>query len=80
MFGIIVTTLDWKMTVFSTTYFPTSSYPVFVFLQNNHGCLSVMQFLQYKNLCKAVSKTHRGKEVESRPKAVGREHYSISRE
>ena len=65
MFSIIVITLDWKVTVFGTTYFPASSYPVFVFLQNNHGCLSVMQSLQYKNLCKAVSKQ---REVESRPK------------
>ena len=48
--------LEWKVTVFSTIYFPASSYPVFVFVsvQNNHGCLSVMQSLQYKILCKAV--------------------------
>ena len=62
MFGIIVITLDQKVTVFGTTYFPASSYPVFVFLQNNHGCFSVMQSLQYKNLCKAVSR-HRMKET-----------------
>ena len=49
--------LEQKVTVFSTIYFPASSYPVFVFfifVQNNHGCLSVMQSLQYKVLCKAV--------------------------
>ena len=48
--------LEWKVTVFSDIYFPASSYPVFVFVfvQNNHGCLSVMQSLQYKSLCKAV--------------------------
>ena len=46
--------LEWKVTVFSTIYFPASSYPVFVFVQNNHGCLSVMQSLQYKILCKDV--------------------------
>ena len=37
--------LEWKVTVFSTIYFPASSYPVFVFVQNNHGCLSVVQSL-----------------------------------
>ena len=52
---IIEGTLDQKLSVFSPIYFPASSYPVFVFLSNNHGCLSVMQSLQYKNLCKAVS-------------------------
>ena len=46
--------LEWKVTVFSTVYFPVPSYPVFVFMQNNLGCLSVMQSLQYKILCKAV--------------------------
>ena len=49
--------LEQKVTVFTCTiYFPASSYPVFVFVfvQNNHGCLSVMQSLQYKTLCKAV--------------------------
>ena len=46
--------LEWKVTVFSTIYFPASSYPVFVFAQNKHGCLSVMQSLQYTILCKAV--------------------------
>ena len=46
--------LEWKVTVFSAIYFPASSYPVFVFVQNNHGCLSVMKSLQYKILCKAV--------------------------
>ena len=45
-----------KVTVFSAIYFPASSYPVFVFVfvQNNHGYLSVKQSLQYKILCKAV--------------------------
>ena len=47
--------LEQKATVFSAIYFPASSYPVFVFVQNNCGCLSVMQSLQYKILCKAVS-------------------------
>ena len=46
--------LEWKVTVFSAIYFPASSYPVFVFVQNNHGCLSVMQSLQYKALSKAA--------------------------
>ena len=79
MFSIIVITLNQKVTVFGTTYFPASSYPVFVFLQNNHGCLSVMQSLQYKNLCKAVSKnTHREREStdqsrQRQTKAVGKE-------
>ena len=46
------------MTVFHPIYFPASSYPVFVFdfVKNNHGCLGVMQSLQYKNLSKAVLK------------------------
>ena len=46
------------MTVFHPIYFPASSYPVFVFvfnfMKNNHGCLGVMQSLQYKNLSKAA--------------------------
>ena len=46
--------LEWKVTVFCTTYFPDLSYPVFVFAQNNHGCFGVMQYLQYKTLSKAV--------------------------
>ena len=46
--------LEWKVTVFSAIHFPATSYPVFVFVQNNHGCLSVMQSLQYKTLGKAV--------------------------
>ena len=50
--------LEWKVTVFCAIYFPASSYPVFVFVKNNHGCLGVMQSLQYKNLSKAVL-THR---------------------
>ena len=39
--------LEWKVTVFSAIHFSALSYPVFVsvFVQNNHGCLSVMQFL-----------------------------------
>ena len=48
--------LEWKVTVFCTIYFPASSYPVlvFVFVQNNHGCLSVMQSLQYKTSSKGA--------------------------
>ena len=46
--------LEQKVTVFLTIYFPVSSYPVFVFVPNNHGCLSVMQSLHYKTLSKAV--------------------------
>ena len=46
--------LEWKVTVFCALYFLASSDPVFVFVQNNHGCLSVMQSLHYKILCKAV--------------------------
>ena len=46
--------LEQKITVFHAIYFPASSYPVFVFVQNNHGCLGVMQSLQYKTLSKAV--------------------------
>ena len=46
--------LEQKVTVFCAIYFPASSYPVFVFVQDNHGCLGVMQSLQYKTLSKAV--------------------------
>ena len=46
--------LEWKVTVFCAIYFPASSYPVFGFVQNNHGCLGVMQSLQYKTLSKAI--------------------------
>ena len=44
--------VEQKVAVIHPIYFPASSYPVF--LKNNHGCLGVMQFLQYKNLSKAV--------------------------
>ena len=46
--------LEQAVTVFSAIYFPASSHHVPVFVQSNHGCLSVMQSLQYKILCKAV--------------------------
>ena len=59
--------LEWKVTVFHAIYFPASSYPVivFVFVQNNHGCLGVMQSLQYKTLSKAVLRD-REKEADQR--------------
>ena len=50
--------LEQKVTVFHAIYFPDLSYPVFVFVKNNHGCLGAMQSLQYKSLGKAVL-THR---------------------
>ena len=68
--------LEWKVTVFSTIYFPASSYPVSVFVQNNHGCLSVMQSLQYRILCKAVSHIDRKEQT----KAVVTEHFNICKE
>ena len=68
--------LERKVTVFSTIYFPASSYPVFVFVQNNHVCLSVMQSLQYKILCKAVPQRDRKEQI----KTVVREHYNICKE
>ena len=48
--------LEQKVTEFHTLYFPALSYPVFVFVfvQNNHGCLRVMWSLQCKTLSKAV--------------------------
>ena len=46
--------LERKVTVFHAIYFPALSYPVFVFVQDNHGCLGVMQSLQYKTLSKGV--------------------------
>ena len=48
--------LEWEVTVFCAIYFPALSYPVlvFAFVQNDHGCLSVRQSLQYKTLSKAV--------------------------
>ena len=57
MVNIQYNALEWKVTVFSAKHFP--AYPVFVFAQNNHGFLSVMQYLQYKILCKAVPQRHR---------------------
>ena len=65
--------LEWKVTVFSPIYFPASSYPVFVFVfvQNNCGCLSVMQSLQYKILCKAVpQETDRKKQTKAVVRAL----------
>ena len=37
--------IEQKVTVFHPIYFPALSYPVFVFVKNNHGCLGVMQSL-----------------------------------
>ena len=53
--------LKQKVTVFRAIYFPASSYHVFCFcfVQNNHGCFSVMQSLQYKISCKAVPQRDR---------------------
>ena len=70
--------LEWKVTVFSAIYFPASSYPVFVFVfvQNNHGCLSVMQPVQYKTLSKAVLQY---RDRKSRPKKR-LEQYNVCKE
>ena len=54
-----------------------SSFIISCFQKINHGCLSVMQSLQYKNLCKAVSHTRADKDrisqKERQTKAVGKE-------
>ena len=57
--------LEWKVTVFSTIYFQLHLilFLFFVYVQNNHGCLSVMQSLQYKILRKAVSQLDRKKKT-----------------
>ena len=60
--------LEWKVTVFRAIYFPALSYPVFVFVQDNHGCLGVMQSLQYKTLSKAVLRER--ERQRSRPKRM----------
>ena len=66
--------LEWKVTVFLAIYFPALSCAVFVFVQNNHGCLGVMQSLQYKTLSKAVL---RDKEADQRERL---EHYNLCKE
>ena len=53
--------IEQKVTVFYPIYFPALSYPVFVFVKINHGCLGMMQSLQYKTLSKAVLR-ERGRE------------------
>ena len=54
-----------------------SSFILSCFCKNNHGCLSVMQSLQYKNLYKAVSPARadkdRQKSIERQIKVVGKE-------
>ena len=55
--------LEQKVTVFSLIYFPASSYPVFVFVQNNHGCLSVMQSCSIKFCVKLFHKRDRQKQT-----------------
>ena len=49
------------MIVICSIYFPASSYLVFVFVytfvENNHDCLGVMQFLYYKDLSKHILKS-----------------------
>ena len=55
--------LEWKVNVFCAIYFPASSYPVFVFVQNNHGCFGMMQSLQYKTLSKAVLREREKKQT-----------------
>ena len=59
--------LEQKVIVFCAIYFPALSYPAFVlvFVQDNHGCLGVMQSLQYKTLSKAVLR-ERDKEADQR--------------
>ena len=64
IFGIIVRTLDQKLD-YSVPYI--FQLHLILFLKNNHGCLSVMQSLQYKNMCKAVSHIRADKERD-RPK------------
>ena len=68
--------LEWKVTVFSPIYFPASSYPGFVFVQNNHGCLSVMQSYSIKSCVKLF---HKREVDKSRPKQW-LEHYNICKE
>ena len=60
-------TLEQKVTVFLAIYFPALSYPVFVFVQNKHGCLGMMLSLQYKTLSKAVLR-EREKKKQTREK------------
>ena len=70
--------LERKVTVFCTIYFPALFYPVFVFVQNNHGCLGVMQSLQYKTLSKAdLRERERDKEADQRDWL---EHYNLCKE
>ena len=57
--------LEWKVTVFHAIYFPALSYLVFVLVQDNHGCLGVIQSLQYKTLSKAGLR-ERDKEADQR--------------
>ena len=47
---------------------------VFDFMKNNHGCLGVMQSLQYKNLSKAALKR------DTDQKRYRLEHYNLSKE
>ena len=70
--------LEQKVTVFLTIYFPALSYPVFVFVfvQNNHGYLGVMQSLKYKTLSKAVLQ-EREKEADQRERL---EHCNLFKE
>ena len=70
--------LEWKVTVFCTIYFPGSSYPVlvFVFVQNNHDCLSMIQSIQYKTLSKAVLQ-YRERKADHREWL---EHYNLCKE
>ena len=57
--------LEQKVIVFHAIYFPASSYPVFVYVQANNGCLGVMQSLQYKTLSKGILR-ERDKEADQR--------------
>ena len=53
------------MTVICSIYFPALSYLdfvfVYIFVENNHDCLGVMQFLYYKSTSKHVLKSDRNR-------------------
>ena len=71
--------IEWRVTVFCAIYFPALSYPVFVSGKNNHGCLGVMQSLQYKTLSKAVLRfRYRETKKETRERRL--EHYELCKE
>ena len=67
--------LEQKVSVFCAIYFPASSYPLLVFVQNNHGCLGGMHLYSIRPWVKLF--WERDKEADQREWL---DHYNLCKE